>query len=177
MGGRDRIFEALEDKDASVRQTAVGLIAGHRGNWLYDQRALEPLLLAAHSDYADRRYVSNAVKSLRRYKDPRVTEALLYILKTSVDSNDQVAAVEVLRARKELRAVEPLIEALKTQSENYVADSMFLTLAELGDKRALPVMAAYLTNKHNYQLCDAFEKIAGQSYQEYEATHEQNQPR
>ncbi len=173
--GRDRIFEALRDKDASVRQTAVRLIAELGGNWLHDPRALEPLLLALHSDFADGNYVSSAAYSLREYHDSRINDALLLVLKTNDGNNEQTSAIETLRYLKEMRAVEPLIAALEVQPPGYLNDLRALTLAELGDKRAIPAIAKYMAGGfRGYEMFDAFEKLAGQSYQEYKAAHEQN---
>lgn len=174
--GRDRIFEALGDKEVSVRREAAALIAELGGNWLYDPRALEPLLLALSSDFAEGNYVSNAAHSLREYDNPRVNDALLVVLKTNNGNNEQTATIESLSARKEMRAVEPLIAALQAHPPGYLNDLRALTLAELGDKRAIPAIAKYMASGfRSYQMFDAFEKLAGQSYPQYQAEHEQKQ--
>ncbi len=167
--GRDKIFEALKDPDASVRQTAVGLIAAGGDDWLYDPRSLEPLLLALRSDFAGGNYVSRAAYSLGRYKDPRATDALLFALKTDKDHRYNI--VEGIRMLKDPKAVEPLMEILKTE-DFPTGDLIATTLADLGDKRAIPVLADYFARRPGYVSGDAFEKLSGQNYRKYKAAQE-----
>lgn len=89
-----------------------------------------------------------ALYSLGEIKDPRATDALLAMLKSS-DPRVRRAAVHALGKIRDKRAVMPLIEILCRQNESVAVQSYTaLALGKLGDPRAKR-MLAYLARHEN----------------------------
>lgn len=146
---REAIFAALDDPDEDVQETAIKLIAVDNADYLFHPRSLEPLLQAVRSDFAGGEYVYRAVYSLRKYRDPRVVDALIIVLETSEKPEEKFAAMEVLGQLKATKAVDALIKAMQVQPSGYVTDMAAVALGEVGDKRALPALAAYCATLKN----------------------------
>ncbi len=140
---REAIFAALNDPDESVQETAIELLVADNADILVDPRALEPLLQAVQSDYKDGKHVEQAAYSLRKYKDPRVVDALIGVLETSEEAGQKIAAIQVLGELKATKAVDALLKAMQAQPSDHLTDLAAVALGDVGDKRALPALEAY----------------------------------
>ena len=156
------IILAVHDKQTDVRQAAILTLA-----WLGDDRATEPLIHAlSDEDMWVRKNAAyalgeiragqameallkvmkndpesivriEAIKSLGKIGDTRITGAVIIKLKTG-NEGEKIAAASMLGDMKSHEAVDALLELLRNEFNEDVIAQTALALGRIGDKKAGP---------------------------------------
>jgi len=155
----DPIIICLNDS-----QTDIRLLAAEALGQFGDKRAVEPLIKCLK----DEKVVSIAAESLGKIGDKRAVDPLLALLNDS--QNQYTSVIEALGSIGDSRAVDPLITYLAHQLDKlsgipkqYDIDFCticLMSLANIGDKKVIPVLVSFLPNwDANLMICAALTKL------------------
>lgn len=127
----DSLIQALEDKDAEVREEAVDGLAG-----LKDERTI-PHLIWVLDDDRDPDVRENAAEALGEVGGPEAIDALISTLKEDDHVDVRAAAAESLGKIGGAEVIGPLTNALKDENE-YVRETAVESLQEMGGDEVVP---------------------------------------
>ena len=137
------LISLLENENSYIRRNAVDSLGRIRG------REAVPSLIAKLSD-EDESVRESAISALGEIRSYESTEDLINRLK---DENEtagvKLAAVKALAQIKDTRASEELLKQLKNESEPFYKDEVVDSLANIGDKQAVPGLNEYLDQLKN----------------------------
>lgn len=132
------LIPALKDENEFARRAAVEVL-----NEVGTPDSIKDLLNAVRDD--DWWVRSRAADALADIGGPRVVQAVMRLIKDE-DQEIRRAAIEILNATKDPQAFEQLMQATN-DADWWVRERAVDALAEIGDTRAVPVLAGML-GKH-----------------------------
>jgi|GEM_PF-5395467 len=135
----DVIRESLNDKNASLRAVAAGILSQDK-----DEKTINALILSSHDK--DRNVRLQSVYALETIGDPSTFNNILVLLQDS-DSSVRIAAAHALFLLDSAQSVEPLVRMLN-DVELSVVSNILVLLSGVRDSHLKEALTALLHNDH-----------------------------